>query len=169
MSKPKTGKFSYEKALSTVEANRIRKPKLPDKPIATLAEIKKMREGCTGCSCKSMAERAVADNDIYHQGLVKGRSELLAEQKFAKPCTDKFDELLEKQAYEKGVEKGLDMKWELCRKRTSTKAVADFKARLISDETVAMVDWKGLHQYEIRNFIKQLVALAEATKGGDGK
>jgi len=44
---------------------------------------------------------------------------------------------------------------------------SDLSARLISDETVAMVDWKGLHQYEIRNFIKQLVALAEATKEGD--
>jgi len=39
---------------------------------------------CNGCICKSMAERAVADNDIYHQGLVKGRAETTENPNFKK-------------------------------------------------------------------------------------
>jgi len=36
----------------------------------------------------------------------RGYDRCLAEQKFSKPCTDKFDELLEKRAYANGFKEG---------------------------------------------------------------
>jgi hypothetical protein len=39
---------------------------------------------CNGCICKSMAERAVADRDIYSQGVEKGRAETTENPNFKK-------------------------------------------------------------------------------------
>ena len=116
------------------------------------------------------------DYDVYERILIgvarqQGRAETIS----AAICGM---EEVGKQAYEKGDGKGLDMKWELCRKRTSTKAVADFKARLMSKELNRIIrerlsmkaDAEGMVDMDyVDAFCYLKEALAEATKEGDGK
>ena len=55
---------------------------------------------------KEYDECHIAIEEVIKIAREQGRADLLAEQKFAKPCIDKFSELLEKQAYANGFKEG---------------------------------------------------------------
>jgi len=109
MTKPKTGKIITDGDILKEVADAEWHDTVGAVKIAIrLARQQGIAQGkCNGCICKSMAERAVADNDIYHQGLVKGR----AEQDKRRDIPNKNRQSMaiyraEKQAYEKGKADG---------------------------------------------------------------
>jgi len=128
---------------------------------------------CNGCICKSMAERAVADNDIYHQGLVKGR----AEQDKRRDIPNKNRQSMaiyraEKQAYAKGVADGkLSMKDEHIKGYREgvgdgwEEGQSDLKAKLLNPELKEIL--RKRHHCPKNNYGIQMMleeALAEAER-----
>ena len=103
----------------------------------------------------------------------RGYDRCLAEQKFSKPCTDKFDELLEKRAYANGFKEGeiKGLSESITVKGKSHLSYyqqgyalgqSDLSARLMNYSKGNVVYGSSMNAKQI---IKQ--ALAEATKEGD--
>ena len=160
MTKPKTGKIITDGDILKEVADAEWHDTVGAVKIAIrLARQQGIAQGkCNGCICKSMAERAVADNDIYHQGLVKGR----AEQDKRRDIPNKNRQSMaiyraEKQAYAKGRDENKDKYFNA----GIQKGQSDIKARLMK---LIKTNCKGCSGYYD---IEQ--ALAEATKEGEGE
>jgi hypothetical protein len=107
----------------------------------------------------------------------RGYDRCLAEQKFSKPCTDKFDELLEKRAYANGFKEGeiKGLSESITVKGKSHLSYyqqgyalgqSDLKAKLLDPELKEIL--RKRHHCPKNNYGIQMMleeALAEATKG----